>query len=184
MISDTSPSEQSTPDDQVLKIRFQSKKAFQDAIAHNLDSSGLYLSTKASFEAGHKFQIEIDLPKDKKWIKGMCEVVWVNQKETKDYPKWIYEAQILRDIAPHQLYQGMRIRFVEMPSKYRKRIQECLHAIKEERKPNGARPSRPKRPRSRVKTKALRRPRDSSGSGRGASPLMGIPDTAMACGKG
>ena len=93
----------------VLRVRFETKKAFQDAIVHSLSSDGLYLVTEDPFDVGRRFRIEIDLPKKKQWIKGTCEVVWVNLIETEAYPKWIYEAEILRDVAPQQLNKGMGV---------------------------------------------------------------------------
>ena len=113
----------------VLKVRFETKKAFQDAIVHSLSSDGLYLVTDDPFDVGRRFRIEIDLPKKKQWIKGTCEVVWVNLIETEAYPKWIYEAEILRDVAPQQLNKGMGVKFVQLPPKYRKRIDEYLGTI-------------------------------------------------------
>ncbi len=166
MISDMPASKKSPLHEQVLKIRYESKNALQDAIVQNLSSSGFFVPTEAPFDIGHKFRIEIDLPKNKTWIKGMCEVVWVNQMGTKNYPKWIYEAQILKDIASHQLYNGMRIRFVEMLPKYKKRIQECLHAIGKSANPHRARTSKRRRSRSRAKEEPLR----ASGV-----QIMGVP---------
>jgi len=113
----------------VLKVRFETKKAFQDAIVHSLSSDGLYLVTEDPFDVGRKFRIEIDLPKKKEWIKGTCKVVWVNLIETKAYPKWIYEAQILKDVAPQQLNKGMGVKFVQLSPKYRKRVDEYLGGI-------------------------------------------------------
>jgi Tfp pilus assembly protein PilZ len=113
----------------VLKVRFETKKAFQDAIVHSLSSDGLYLVTEDPFDVGRKFRIEIDLPRMKEWIKGTCEVVWVNLIETKAYPKWIYEAQILKDVAPQQLNKGMGVKFVQLSPKYRKRVDEYLGGI-------------------------------------------------------
>jgi Tfp pilus assembly protein PilZ len=113
----------------VLRVRFETKKAFQDAIVHSLSSDGLYLVTEDPFDVGRKFRIEIDLPRMKEWIKGTCEVVWVNLIETKAYPKWIYEAQILKDVAPQQLNKGMGVKFVQLSPKYRKRVDEYLGGI-------------------------------------------------------
>jgi Tfp pilus assembly protein PilZ len=112
-----------------LKVRFKTKKAFQDAVVHSMSSGGLFLATDTPFNLGHRFTIEIDLPKKKEWIKGTCEVVWVSQIKTKEYPKWIYEANILKGIAPQQLHQGMGVKFVEILPKYRKRLEEYLGAI-------------------------------------------------------
>jgi len=113
----------------VLKVRFETKKAFQDAIVHSLSSDGLYLVTEDPFDVGRRFRIEIDLPKKRQWIKGTCEVVWVNLIETKAYPKWIYEAEILKDVAPQQLNKGMGVRFVQLSPKYRKRVDDYLGAV-------------------------------------------------------
>lgn len=113
----------------VLKVRFETKKAFQDAIVHSLSSDGLYLVTDDPFDVGRRFRIEIDLPRKKQWIKGTCEVMWVSLIETETYPKWIYEAEILRDVAPQQLNKGMGVKFVQLPPKYRKRIDEYLGAM-------------------------------------------------------
>jgi Tfp pilus assembly protein PilZ len=113
----------------VLKVRFQTKKAFQDAIVHSLSSDGLYLVTDDPFDVGRRFRIDIDLPKKKQWIKGTCEVVWANLIETQAYPKWIYDAEILRDVAPQQLNKGMGVKFVQLSPQYRKRINEYLGAM-------------------------------------------------------
>ena len=113
----------------VLKVRFETKKAFQDAIVHSLSSDGLYLVTEDPFDVGRRFRIEIALPKKRQWIKGTCEVVWVNLIETKAYPKWIYEAEILKDVAPQQLNKGMGVRFVQLSPKYRKRVDDYLGAV-------------------------------------------------------
>ena len=58
-------------------------------------------------------------------------MVWVNDIEKKDYPKWIYEAKIVQGISPHISYKGMGVKFVEIPPKHRKRLEEYIGAIEE-----------------------------------------------------
>jgi hypothetical protein len=113
-----------------LKARFETKKGFEDGDVCSLSSGGLYLATETLLEVGHQFTVEIDLHK-KKWIRGTCEVAWVNDIENKDYPKWIYEAKILRGMSPHQLYKGMGVKFLEIPPKHRKRLEEYMGAVEE-----------------------------------------------------
>jgi Tfp pilus assembly protein PilZ len=119
-----------------LRVRYETKKAFQNAVTQNISFGGLYVATETPFDVGHQFGIEIDLPKKKEWIKGTCEVMWVNRTETKHYPEWIHNAQILKDIAPQQLYKGMGVSFVQMLPKYRKRMEEYLGEIAKEAKPS------------------------------------------------
>jgi len=94
--------------DVILKVRFERKEDFQEALIHNISQVGVYLATDRPFDVGYHFLIEIDLPNDKGQIKGKCEVVWVNQVEAKDYPK------------------GMGVQFIELKSKDRQRLTEYL----------------------------------------------------------
>lgn len=111
----------------VLRVRFQNKRAFTDAVAHSLGVGGLFLATDNPFDVGHRFQVEIDLPKKKKWICGTCEVMWISKVETKEYPEWVFKTKILEGIAPQQLNKGMGIKFIDLLPKYKKRIQEYLN---------------------------------------------------------
>jgi uncharacterized protein (TIGR02266 family) len=97
--------------DVILKVRFESKEDFQEALIHNISQMGVYLATDTPFEVGYKFQIEIVLPNDKGQIKGKCEVVWVNQVEAKDYPK------------------GMGVQFIELKPKHQKLLEEYLKEL-------------------------------------------------------
>ena len=73
--------------DVVLKVRFDTREDFQDALIHNISQTGVYLATDAPFDVGYQFTIEIDLPDDKGEINGKCEVIWVNEIEAENYPK-------------------------------------------------------------------------------------------------
>jgi len=97
--------------DVVLKVRFETKEDFQEALIHNISQMGVYLATDAPFDVGYKFLIEVDLPRDKGQIKGKCEVVWVNQVGAKDYPK------------------GMGVQFVELASKDKRLLEEYLKEL-------------------------------------------------------
>jgi len=97
--------------DVVLKVRFETKEDFQEALIHNISQMGVYLATDTPFDVGYKFLIEVDLPGDKGKIKGKCEVVWVNQVEAKDYPK------------------GMGVQFVELKSKHKTLLEEYLKEL-------------------------------------------------------
>jgi uncharacterized protein (TIGR02266 family) len=90
----------------VLKVRYETEEAFQDAVIHNLSPGGLYLTTQAPFDVGYEFQIEIELPEKDEWIKGTCRVVWVNEIDTESYPK------------------GMGVTFLEMPSKFKELLEK------------------------------------------------------------
>lgn len=90
----------------VLKVRYDTKEALQDAVIHNLSSGGLYLTTQAPFDVGYEFQIEIELPEQNEWIEGKCRVVWVNEIDTESYPK------------------GMGITFLEAPSKFKDLVEK------------------------------------------------------------
>lgn len=114
-----------------LKARFVTKKGFEHGDVHSISSGGLYLATETLLEVGRQFSIEIDLQQKKDWIKGTCEVIWVNDIESKDFQKWIYEAKILQGISPHILYMGMGVKFVEIPPNHRKRLEEYIGAIEE-----------------------------------------------------
>ena len=94
--------------DVILKVRFERKKDFQEALIHNISQMGVYLATDRPFDVGYQFLIEIDLPNDMGQIKGKCEVVWVNQVEAKDYPK------------------GMGLQLVELKSKHKKLLEQYL----------------------------------------------------------
>ena len=97
--------------DVVLKVRFETKEDFQEALIHNISQMGVYLATDAPFDPGYKFLIEIDLPGNKGQIKGGCEVVWVNQVEAEDYPK------------------GMGVQFIDLSAEDRKLLQESLEEL-------------------------------------------------------
>ena len=73
--------------DVVLKVRFESREDFKDALIHNISQTGVYLAMDAPFDVGYQFTIEINLPNDKGQIKGKCEVIWVNEIEAENYPK-------------------------------------------------------------------------------------------------
>jgi uncharacterized protein (TIGR02266 family) len=95
----------------VLKVRFETKEDFQEALIHNISQMGVYLATDAPFDAGYKFLIEIDLPGNKGQIKGKCEVVWVNEVEAEDYPK------------------GMGVQFTDLSPEDRKLLQDYLKEL-------------------------------------------------------
>ena len=97
--------------DVILKVRFERKEDFQEALIHNISQLGVYLATDRPFDVGYQFLIEIDLPNDKGQIQGKCEVVWVNQVEAKDYPK------------------GMGVQFMELKSKDRELLTEYLEEL-------------------------------------------------------
>ncbi len=97
--------------DVVLKVRFESKKDFQDALIHNISQTGVYLATDAPFDVGYRFTIEIDLPNDKGQINGKCEVIWVNEIEAENYPK------------------GMGIQLVELEPKDLELLEEYLKEL-------------------------------------------------------
>ena len=97
--------------DVVLKVRFESREDFKDALIHNISQTGVYLATDAPFDVGYQFTIEIDLPDDKGQINGKCEVIWVNEIEAENYPK------------------GMGVQLVEVESKDRKLLEEYLKEL-------------------------------------------------------
>ena len=97
--------------DVVLKVRFQSKEDFQEALIHNISQVGVYLATDTPFNAGYRFSIEIDLPGEKGTIKGECEVMWVNEIEVKDYPK------------------GMGVQFLELAPKDQALLEKYLSEL-------------------------------------------------------
>ena len=97
--------------DVILKVRFERKEDFQEALIHNISQLGVYLATDRPFDVGYQFLIEIDLPNGKGQIQGKCEVVWVNQVEAKDYPK------------------GMGVQFTELKSKDRELLTEYLEEL-------------------------------------------------------
>jgi uncharacterized protein (TIGR02266 family) len=92
----------------VLKIRYETDEAFGDTVIQSLSSGGLYLSTQTPFNVGSEFAIIIDLPQKEEWIKGTCEVVWVNEIDTETYPK------------------GMGVRFTRMAPEYTSRLEAYL----------------------------------------------------------
>ena len=97
--------------DVVLKVRFQSKEDFQEALIHNISQVGVYLATDTPFNVGYQFFIEIDLPGEKGTIKGECEVMWVNEIEVKDYPK------------------GMGVQFLDLKSKDQALLEKYLSEL-------------------------------------------------------
>ena len=97
--------------DVVLKVRFQSKEDFQEALIHNISEVGVYLATETPFEVGYQFLIEIELPDEKGMIKGECGVIWVNEIEVKDYPK------------------GMGVQFINLGQKDQKLLEGYLDEL-------------------------------------------------------
>lgn len=91
----------------VLKVRYETDKAFQDAAIHNLSSGGLYLATQTPFRVGSEFELEIELPERGEWIRGRCKVVWVNEIDTEQYPK------------------GMGVAFLQRPAGYAELLEKC-----------------------------------------------------------
>jgi uncharacterized protein (TIGR02266 family) len=97
--------------DVVLKVRFESREDFKDALIHNISQTGVYLATDAPFDVGYQFTIEIDLPNSKGQIKGKCDVIWVNEIEAENYPK------------------GMGVQLVELESQDRELLEEYLKEL-------------------------------------------------------
>jgi len=97
--------------DVILKVRFEKKEDFQEALIHNISQMGVYLATDKPFDVGSQFLIEIDLPNEKGQIKGKCEVIWVNHIEAEDYPK------------------GMGIQFIELTGNDRDLLEEYLKEL-------------------------------------------------------
>ncbi|MBW2108745.1 MAG: TIGR02266 family protein [Deltaproteobacteria bacterium] len=91
----------------VLKVRYETDKAFQEAAIHNLSSGGLYLTTQTPFGVGSEFELEIELPERGEWIKGRCKVVWVNEIDTEQYPR------------------GMGVVFLQRPAGYTELLENC-----------------------------------------------------------
>ena len=92
----------------VLKLRYETEEAFGDTVIRSLSSGGLYLSTQTPFNVGSEFAVVVDLPQKEAWIKGTCEVVWVNEIDTENYPR------------------GMGVRFIQMAPEYRNRLDAYL----------------------------------------------------------
>lgn len=88
--------------DVVLQAHYETREDFQAALIHSISEVGVYLQTDAPFDVGYQFRLEIYLPEKGQRIKGKCEVVWINQIETKDYPK------------------GMGVKFIELAQKDRR----------------------------------------------------------------
>ena len=97
--------------DVVLKVRFQSKEDFQEALIRNISLVGVYLATDTPFDVGYQFEIEIDLPDEKGTIKGGCEVVWVNEVEVEDYPR------------------GMGVQFIDLTPEDHELLEEYLDEL-------------------------------------------------------
>jgi uncharacterized protein (TIGR02266 family) len=97
--------------DVVLKVRFESREDFKDALIHNISQTGVYLAMDAPFDVGYQFTIEINLPNDKGQINGKCEVIWVNEIEAENYPK------------------GMGVQLVELEPKNRELLEEYLKEL-------------------------------------------------------
>ena len=94
----------------VLRVRYESAKAFQDAVIHNLSTGGVYLATPNPFEIGTEFQLDIELPDSEEWLRGRCKVVWVNEFDTDQYPR------------------GMGVAFLETPPKYQELLDRTIAA--------------------------------------------------------
>jgi uncharacterized protein (TIGR02266 family) len=99
--------------DLVLKVRFETKEDFQEALIHNISQMGVYLATDTPFDLRHQFLIEIALPEDKGQLKSRCEVVWVNEVEAKDYPK------------------GMGVKFIELTPEDQELLEDYLRDLKD-----------------------------------------------------
>jgi uncharacterized protein (TIGR02266 family) len=98
----------------VLKVRYESEKDFQDAVIHNLSSGGVYLATPNPFEIGSEFQLDIELPDTKEWLRGRCKVVWVNEFDTRQYPR------------------GMGVAFLETPPQYQALLNRTIAGSKDD----------------------------------------------------
>ena len=97
--------------DVVLQAYYETKEDFRDALIHSISEVGVYLTTDVPFDVGYRFLIEIYLPADAGRIRGKCEVVWVNQIETEDYPK------------------GMGVKFIELESQEREILEKYLNEL-------------------------------------------------------
>ena len=97
--------------DVVLKVRFETREDFQDALIHNISQTGVYLAMDAPFDVGYQFTIEINLPNGKGQINGKCEVIWVNEIEAENYPK------------------GMGVQLVELEPQDRELLEEYLKEL-------------------------------------------------------
>jgi uncharacterized protein (TIGR02266 family) len=70
-----------------LKARYRSKEDFQEALLWSISEVGVFLATNSPFDVEYRFLLDTHLPQKKGVIRGKCQVVWVNQIETEDYPK-------------------------------------------------------------------------------------------------
>ncbi len=114
-----------------LKAHFETEKGVAYGDVCNLSSDGFYLVTETPLETGRHFSIVIDLQQEKGWIKGRCEVVWVNDIKPKNLPEWVYGSKMLEDISPQQLFKGVGVTFADIPQKQRDQLQEYLCTLEE-----------------------------------------------------
>ncbi|HVO84639.1 MAG TPA: PilZ domain-containing protein [Syntrophobacteria bacterium] len=98
--------------DVILKVRYRSKEDFQEALIRSISGVGVFLATKAPFDVGYQFLLEIHLPRKKGVIRGKCQVVWVNQIEAEDYPK------------------GMGVKFLDLAASDRARLEGYLDELR------------------------------------------------------
>ena len=97
--------------DVVLKAHYATKEDFRSALIYSISQVGVYLAMDAPFDVGYEFLIEINLPEKEGRIRGKCEVVWVNQIETEDYPR------------------GMGVKFIDLSEKNRQILDNYLEEL-------------------------------------------------------
>lgn len=112
-----------------LKARFKTEKGVACGDVCNLSSGGFYLVTETPLEAGRHLSIEIGLDQEKEWIKGRCEVTWVNNIEPKNLPEWVYESKMVVDISPQQLFKGVGVKFADISPDQRDQLEEYLRVL-------------------------------------------------------
>lgn len=112
-----------------LKAHFETENGFEYGDVRNLSSGGFFLATETLMDAGRQFSVEITKEQEEAWIKGTCEVVWVNDIETKDFPEWIFESKILEGISPCQLFKGVGVRFIDIPPDQVERLEKYLRIL-------------------------------------------------------
>ncbi len=110
------PTKNRRKDDRVpkkFKVAYSSPKALKESYLSNISLGGVYIKTNSPLDPGTRFTLKIFLPDEKKELEVECEVAWAQTEE-----------KVPRD---KKLPPGMGIKFLNVSSEGKKRINTILH---------------------------------------------------------
>ncbi|MBI1910523.1 MAG: PilZ domain-containing protein [Deltaproteobacteria bacterium] len=92
----------------VLKVKGEDKRGAFFGYAKTLSTGGMFISSVNPRKVGEEFEITFKLPSDNEEIKCKGLVVWQ------------------REFEPHKQEPGMGIKFIDLPTPVRDKIEEWL----------------------------------------------------------